>query len=104
MWADDMRPGASSHIGLCWNGNCNDTTGLRACVYVINLHWHSISWLLIKSMMQVYFGMSLLEMRPSKNGYVLQLPNRCGETAELESRELIINTPPHLSRHSKRNS
>jgi hypothetical protein len=29
---------------------------------------------------------------------------RCGETAELEGRELVINTPPHLSRHSKRNS
>jgi hypothetical protein len=26
---------------------------------------------------------------------------RCGETAELEGRELIIITPPHLSRHPK---
>jgi len=42
---------------------------------------------------------------------VLSLPNQnprlgsiCGETAELEGRELIINTPPHISRHSKRYS
>jgi len=27
---------------------------------------------------------------------------RCGETAELEGREPIINTPPHLPRHPKR--
>jgi len=26
---------------------------------------------------------------------------RCGEMTELESREPIINTPPHLSRHPK---
>ena len=26
---------------------------------------------------------------------------RCGETAELEGRGPIVNTPPHLSRHPK---
>jgi len=29
---------------------------------------------------------------------------RCGETAELKGREPIINTPPHLLQHPKRNS
>jgi len=39
---------------------------------------------------------------------VLSIPNQnpllgsiCGETTELEGREPIVNTPPHLSRHSK---
>jgi len=29
------------------------------------------------------------------------LKSRCGETTELDRRELIVNTPPHLSRHPK---
>ena len=42
---------------------------------------------------------------------VLSFPNQsprlgtiCGETAELEDRKHSGNTPPHLSRHSKKNS
>jgi len=27
--------------------------------------------------------------------------SRCGETVEIESRQLIINTPPHLTCHPK---
>jgi len=40
-----------------------------------NLYWHSISWSLIKSIMQAYYSMFLLKTRPSQYGYVFQLQN-----------------------------
>jgi hypothetical protein len=32
---------------------------------------------------------------------VIAVSGCCGETAEIEGREPIVNTPPHLSRHPK---
>jgi len=34
-------------------------------------------------------------------GHLAVVSGRCGETAELEGREPIINTPPHLLGHPK---
>jgi len=38
---------------------------------------------------------------PQKREHLFRQCSRCGETAELEGREPIVNTPPHLSRHPK---
>jgi len=58
--AVDMRPGASPHIDLWRNGNCNNTTCLRMNAYVsFNLHWHSIGVSPIESMTQSYYSIDL---------------------------------------------
>jgi len=72
---------------------------------------HSNPTMLVSSTSCFFPYLPVLTSRGLSQHSVLSCPNQnlhfgfiCGETAELEGREYIINTLPHLSRHSKRNS
>jgi hypothetical protein len=84
----EMRPGASPHIGLCWNGNCNGKT----CVCVsCKLRWHNCDRSSHKCMMQSYYSIELLEETPTMFGCCSRLPNNARVRSPSWSYDLIYD-------------
>jgi hypothetical protein len=83
--ADDMRPGATPHIGLYRNGNCN------AKCMSFNLYQHSSGWPPRKPMMQSYYSIDLLEDVCTLYRYRSRLPNHTSVRYTSWSYDLIYD-------------